>query len=80
MKVKEADFAVIDAPNVNHWLYHFRPNACVATYVGGEKIWDAGTLECVGDLLFLPEKEWAAIRSQEREPVALSKGAGEFLM
>ena len=28
---KAADFAVIDAPDVNHWLYHFRPNACVMT-------------------------------------------------
>ena len=25
---KAADFAVIDAPDVNHWLYHLRPNAC----------------------------------------------------
>ena len=23
-----ADLAVIDAPDLNHWLYHFRPNAC----------------------------------------------------
>ncbi len=30
-----ADFAVIDAPDVTHWLYHFRPNACVATFRGG---------------------------------------------
>ena len=27
---KAADFAVIDAPDVNHWLYHLRPNACSA--------------------------------------------------
>jgi imidazolonepropionase len=32
---KAADFAVIDAPDVNHWLYHFRANACRATYAGG---------------------------------------------
>ncbi len=32
---KAADFAVIDAPDVNHWLYHFRPNACVRTVIGG---------------------------------------------
>lgn len=25
----QADLAVIDAPNLNHWLYHFTPNACV---------------------------------------------------
>lgn len=31
-----ADFAVIDAPDVEHWLYHLRPNACVATAVGGQ--------------------------------------------
>ena len=31
-----ADFAVIDAPDVDHWLYHLRPNACVATVVGGK--------------------------------------------
>lgn len=32
---KSADFAVIDAPDVNHWLYHFRPNACHAVAVRG---------------------------------------------
>jgi imidazolonepropionase len=38
---KAADFAIIDAPDVNHWLYHFRPNACVATVVGGVVRWRA---------------------------------------
>lgn len=38
---KKADFAVIDAPDVNHWLYHFRPNACVRTVIGGETAWRA---------------------------------------
>jgi imidazolonepropionase len=38
---KAADFAVIDAPDVNHWLYHFRPNACVMTTVGGTQRWAA---------------------------------------
>ncbi len=33
---KRADFAVIDAPDPNHWMYHFRPNACVRTFLGGE--------------------------------------------
>lgn len=33
---KAADFAVIDAPDVDHWLYHLQPNACVATVIGGE--------------------------------------------
>jgi imidazolonepropionase len=38
-----ADFAVIDAPDVNHWLYHFRANACVRTVVRGRTVW-AGNL------------------------------------
>lgn len=32
----QADIAVIDAPDLNHWLYHFRPNACVARYKNGQ--------------------------------------------
>jgi imidazolonepropionase len=38
---KAADFAVVDAPDVNHWLYHFRPNACVRTVIAGRTIWEA---------------------------------------
>ncbi|MEM6783878.1 MAG: imidazolonepropionase [Bacteroidota bacterium] len=38
---KRADFAVIDAPDVDHWLYHLRPNACVRTVIGGETVWRA---------------------------------------
>ncbi|MEA2723907.1 MAG: imidazolonepropionase [Gemmatimonadales bacterium] len=38
---KAADFAIIDAPDVNHWIYHFRPNACVMTMVGGIQRWKA---------------------------------------
>lgn len=38
---RPADFAVIDAPDVNHWLYHLRPNACVRTVIGGETVWEA---------------------------------------
>ena len=34
---KAADFVVIDADDVNHWLYHFRANACVGVYVDGRK-------------------------------------------
>jgi imidazolonepropionase len=30
-----ADIAIIDAPDVNHWLYHFRANACLAVVKGG---------------------------------------------
>ncbi|QOC21353.1 imidazolonepropionase [Wenzhouxiangella sp. AB-CW3] len=35
-----ADLAIIDAPDINHWLYHFRPNACRATLKDGN--WVAG--------------------------------------
>jgi imidazolonepropionase len=38
---KAADFTVIDAPQVNHWLYHFRPNACAMTVIGGATRWAA---------------------------------------
>jgi imidazolonepropionase len=30
-----ADLAVMDAPDVNQWLYHFRPNACTAVIKNG---------------------------------------------
>jgi imidazolonepropionase len=36
---KAADFAIIDAPDVNQWLYHFRPNACVETVIAGVTEW-----------------------------------------
>jgi imidazolonepropionase len=36
---KSADFAIIDSPDVNHWLYHFRANACVRTVVRGRTVW-----------------------------------------
>jgi imidazolonepropionase len=36
---KAADFAVIDAPDLNHWIYHFRSNACVMTVIGGITRW-----------------------------------------
>jgi imidazolonepropionase len=32
---KRADFAIIDAPDVNHWIYHFTPNACMRTFIAG---------------------------------------------
>jgi imidazolonepropionase len=38
---KAADFALIDAPDVNHWLYHLRPNACLWTVIGGRTAWAA---------------------------------------
>ncbi len=31
----KADFAIIDAPDVNAWLGHLRPNANLRTFVGG---------------------------------------------
>ncbi|HEX5386391.1 MAG TPA: imidazolonepropionase [Gemmatimonadales bacterium] len=39
---KMADFAIIDAPDVNQWLYHFRPNACLETVIGGVTQWRVG--------------------------------------
>jgi imidazolonepropionase len=36
---KTADLAIMDAPDVDHWLYHFRPNACVMTIAGGVPRW-----------------------------------------
>ena len=38
---KAADFAVLDAPNVETWLYHFRPNANRMTVVDGVVRWKA---------------------------------------
>jgi imidazolonepropionase len=31
----DADIAIIDAPNLNHWLYHFRANSCCAVIKSG---------------------------------------------
>jgi imidazolonepropionase len=36
---KRADLAIIDAPDVNHWLYQFRSNTCVMTVAGGRVCW-----------------------------------------
>jgi imidazolonepropionase len=36
---KRADFAVIDAPSVTHWLYQLRANACVHTVIDGLSHW-----------------------------------------
>jgi imidazolonepropionase len=38
---KAADFAIIDAPDLNQWIYHFRPNACVTTVIEGTTRWRA---------------------------------------
>lgn len=32
----DADIAIIDAPSVNHWLYHFRANACCGVIKAGK--------------------------------------------
>lgn len=38
---KAADFAVIDAPDPRRWLYHHRPNACLATVAAGRPVWSS---------------------------------------
>jgi imidazolonepropionase len=43
---KSADFAVIDVPDLNHWLYHFRPNACVRTVTQGTTIFGGVERDC----------------------------------
>jgi len=32
---KAADFILVDAADVDEWLYHLRPNACRATAIAG---------------------------------------------
>ncbi|MFV1986004.1 MAG: imidazolonepropionase [Gemmatimonadota bacterium] len=32
---KAADFVVLDSPDLDHWMYHYRPEPSVATVVGG---------------------------------------------
>lgn len=36
-----ADFAVIDAPDLGFWMYHFRANACLRTVRAGQTRWRA---------------------------------------
>lgn len=38
---KNADFALIQAPSINHWLYLFEANSCIATVKDGEMIYDS---------------------------------------
>ncbi|HMB58835.1 MAG TPA: imidazolonepropionase [Xanthomonadales bacterium] len=38
-----ADFAIIDAPDLNQWLYHFVANACVAVVKGGDWVFQRST-------------------------------------
>ena len=35
-----ADFALMDTPSVNHWIYHHQPNACAATAIDGEWVYE----------------------------------------
>lgn len=35
---KRADFAVIDAPDPNFWMYHYKGAQCVASFVEGNKV------------------------------------------
>ena len=35
---KAADLVTIDAPDVDHWLYNLRANACVGVLVGGREM------------------------------------------
>jgi imidazolonepropionase len=39
---KAADFALIDAPDVQQWLYHLQANACRATVIAGTVAYAAG--------------------------------------
>jgi imidazolonepropionase len=32
---KSADFALIDAPDPEFWMYHYRPNCCEQTFING---------------------------------------------
>jgi imidazolonepropionase len=36
-KGKSADFAIIDAPNPEFWMYHYRGGSCTELFVSGEK-------------------------------------------
>ncbi len=38
---KLADFVLVDADDVNQWLYHLRANACRWTVIGGRTAWKA---------------------------------------
>jgi imidazolonepropionase len=38
---KSADFVMLDAASVTHWLYHLTPNACVLTVARGRELWRA---------------------------------------
>jgi imidazolonepropionase len=35
---KRANFAELDAPDIDHWLYHFQPESCVRTWIDGDVV------------------------------------------
>ncbi len=37
---KRADFVLLDAPSVDHYLYHLRPGVVRATYIGGACVYE----------------------------------------
>lgn len=37
---KRADFAIIDAPDPNFWMYHYRGARCIKTFVDGTEVLD----------------------------------------
>lgn len=47
---KKADFAILDAPDLDFWLYHYRPGTCLRTVIGGQTVWRAPEDPEGGDL------------------------------
>ncbi len=37
---KRANFAELSVDDVDHWMYHFRPNTCAATWIDGRQVFD----------------------------------------
>ena len=35
---KRANFAELDAPDIDHWQYHFQPESCVRTWIDGDVV------------------------------------------
>ncbi len=36
---KSADFAILNTESINHWLYHYQPNCCLATVSQGKLLY-----------------------------------------
>ncbi|HVS64008.1 MAG TPA: imidazolonepropionase [Thermoanaerobaculia bacterium] len=36
---RAADLVLVDAPSVEHWLYHFRPDTVLETWIAGERVY-----------------------------------------